>query len=132
MKKRAYVDIQVFREINVSSSGHYFGKMRYVHNGRRITLEVDLSNGVVMGKRNFDAIQLPQYVLRRVWELYLEAFEKGHNRYFEYDRDGNKRYDDLRYYSHESVDWITQCIRRELDDLSVRPAAAELEREQSA
>lgn len=115
---RAYKDIQVFREINVSSSGHYFGKMRYIYNGRRITRDVDLSNGVIMDKRGFDAVQLPVYVQFRVWQLYLEAFEHKHNTFFEYDRDGNKRYDDLRYYSREGENWITECIKREVDDLS--------------
>jgi hypothetical protein len=114
VNKRAYLNIQVLREIYVSSSGHYFGKMRYVHNGQRFTRDVDLNNGTVLALDDVYPVQLPQYVMRRVWELYLEAFEHGHNDYYEYDRDGNKRYDNLRYFSYEGEAWITECLRRDL------------------
>lgn len=114
MRKHAYLNVQILREVYVSSSGHYFGKMRYVYNGQRFTRDVDLSNGTVLAMKQPYPISLPKYVMRRVWELYLEAFEKGHNDYYEYDRDGNKRWEELRYYSREGANWIAECLRRNL------------------
>lgn len=111
VRKRAYQDVQVLRDVYVSSTGHYTGAVRFVRHGQRFKYDVDLSGGLTVFGRGLNEIKLPKYVMNRIRELYLEAFEHGHNQYHEYDREGNKRYEDLRYHSQEAVNWIIECLR---------------------
>lgn len=109
---RAYTNIAVTRYINVSSTGHYFGHVVFRRGGRGWGYDFDLSNGYVMTKKNMDALHLPQYVMTTIRHLYIECL-KTDAIYYEYDREGERRYSNLRYHSQETVNWIIECLQKD-------------------
>lgn len=93
-----YTDIRVDNEINCSSSYHHsvrvYCKVNGGFNGRKIWylfngFETDTSYGYV---------EFPKYFEREVYSQLIALFESGKARIFEYDCDGNKRYENLRYH----------------------------------
>ena len=101
-----YTDIRVFKEINVTSSGHYFAKVAYREYGQqRIVRDYCLTSGfIALKKYNAgDWTGAPNYLLQEVRRLIAENIRMGWFVYFEYDREGNKRYSNLHYYDAEHV-----------------------------
>lgn len=91
-----YTNIEVSTSGYVSSSGHYFVEVYFSVNSKgRYHTTFCLNNGFTAYK------QRPQYMLaevkRQIALLVIEDSIVWH----EYDRDGNKRYDNLRYYDRE-------------------------------
>lgn len=113
--ERAYTHIHVSKSINVSSTGHYTGKMYYKHHDRMIMRYVDLSNGRVLSKpeAGLYEIKMPAYVMQEMRTRFIDVMTGADVIYFEYDRDGEKRYSNLRYHAPETVAWIVECLKRD-------------------
>lgn len=99
----AYTDIRVHREINVSSSFDYFVKVYYKHNGQRMSRDYWITGGALESLQNTGTVKVPRYVMHEVDAQLLDLMKSGRAKYYEYDRDGHKRYEDLRYYDPERV-----------------------------
>jgi len=54
----------------------------------------------------------PAYLDRAIRTEILRALKTDGIRFYEHDRDGNQRFDDLRYHNQESVDWIISRLER--------------------
>lgn len=101
--KRAYENIRVSKQVNISSTCHYHFKV-YWDGGHR-----DYSLGVgFLGKPpHFDWNGAPDYLQNEVERQIVEMFKDETAKFYEYDRDGNKRYTNLRYYYPDTVKfWI--------------------------
>src|SRR5512145_2001717 len=109
--KPAYTDIRVLKAIYVSSAGHYCAHVRYTHRRRRRTRDVTLSDVGVMYMKGMGEIVVPAYVTQEIARQVLEMMADGSASYYEYNRDGEKRYECLRYHAQENVDWILKCLR---------------------
>jgi hypothetical protein len=105
MTDRAYTEAKVIGDINCSSSADHFIDVKLLKRGVWHKYAYYFEGGSFIGKRGWD-IQIPGYARRMVDEAILADLKAG-ARVFEYDRDGNKRYDELRY--HES-DWVARRI----------------------
>lgn len=103
--ERAYTDISISKSVNVSSTGHYTGKLYYKHRGKRTMRYVDLSNGYVMSTEGAE-LKLPAYVHHFVWPRFVDLLTSSDVIFYEYDRDHEKRFSNLRYHAPETVAWI--------------------------
>lgn len=103
MRQKTFVSCLISNDVYVSSSGHSFievhiqrakpkkSKERYkklcICNG---TLEVETKDYWR------DYTECPRYVLSMIMDE-LEQIKDDEWRFYEYDREGNRRYEDLRY-----------------------------------
>ncbi len=109
---RAFNYRGVADEINCSSSGHHFQLVRFTHNGKRMSGWWFFESGCleVYGQKEGRpplSIKFPAYFITSVKAGIRAALPTA--KVFEYDRDGNKRYNDLRYHPD---DWIERTIER--------------------
>lgn len=99
--KRKYTVIQVNSLVYVSSSYHHFFSVVIKEHEHRYSRDYSIECGYFSSKHSV-TIELPKYVVREVERLIHEGFKAKRFTYHEYDRDGNKRFDDLRYHD---ADW---------------------------
>lgn len=102
---RAYTEAKVIGDINCSSSYDHFVEVKLLKNGAWVKFAYHFEGGSFIGKRSWD-VPIPAYARRMVDEAILADLKAG-ARVFEYNREGMKRYADLRY--HEP-DWIERRI----------------------
>lgn len=117
MTNRAYTEVKVIGDINCSSSADHFIPVKLLKRGKWERYDYYFEGGSFIGVRSFDVV-IPAYARRMVDEAILADLKDG-ARVFEYDREGMKRYDELRY--HEP-DWIERRIAMlEADEERVTP-----------
>lgn len=111
-KPPKYTNVTVSKQVYVSSHFDYFVDVTFTVDGRRRGKKsFDMRDGWFLGERlgQWDA---PQYVRREVGKQLIAVLRDPETRYYEYDRDGNKRYENLRYWDAESVaqmaDWFSK------------------------
>lgn len=91
-----YTDIKVLKIGYVSSSHDYFVEVSYQEHGWLYSEDYCLSRG------QFEtAERKPQYMLVEVKRQIALLVKQDAIVWYEYDRDGNKRYSNLRYYDRE-------------------------------
>lgn len=102
MKARKYTEITVLTEVYVNSQSDY---TFYVHIKGYGRVAYDPSVGFYVPESNQDPRmnRFPRYVVFEVDLQVLERLKSPATRYYEYDRDGNKRYENLRYHDAESL-----------------------------
>ena len=93
----------VANEINVSSSFNYTVDVWFwetVKGGGAVRKSYwyDPQFGLLSKSKNHHGREVPQYVLDALDEQLRIKWRAGWLRFFEYDRDGCKRYEDLRYH----------------------------------
>ena len=52
----------------------------------------------------------PQYLIAEADRLIAQGCREGRFKFYEYDRDGNKRYENLRYHDGEHVQWLAEHL----------------------
>lgn len=111
-----YTDICVFKDINVSSSGHYFAKVSYRDRGQRVVRDYCLTSGFIARKKYNagDWAGAPKYLRCEVRRLLVESIRSDWFAYFEYDREGSKRYSNLRYYDVEHVKQLAEQLGEDI------------------
>lgn len=110
-----YTDIYVFKDINVSSSGHYFAKVAYQDRGERVVRDYCLTSGFI-ARRKYNAgdwTGAPSYLEQEARRLIVENIRNGWFAYFEYDREGSKRYSNLRYYDADHVHVLAEQLAKD-------------------
>lgn len=114
--ERKFFDIHIDDEINVSSTSNYHVRVFYkVHGAGGIFREGRdywLENQWFLGKGKYLDFWLtaPAYLTAAVNRQLVEALRAGRIKFFEYDRDKNKRYDNLRYHEPEAVEWLIKIL----------------------
>lgn len=100
-----YDSVFVMTIINVSSSGHYFASVLYIDNAAHKTVRRGycLGSGFLALTERYGDWKAPVYLEREVCRQLREWMLGGKAIYFEYDRDGNKRFSGLRYYDAEQA-----------------------------
>lgn len=110
---RKYINISVSSEINVSSSGHFSVHVSWRGSKGRL---YDFDCGF-MTNHEYNAINwegAPQYLIRETLRQIVEMITTRAAKYYEYDRDGNKRYENLRYYEPELAQWWAEHFAKAL------------------
>jgi hypothetical protein len=103
MKTRKYTNIRVSKRVNVSSTCHYsfsvqFDAKRPFHFSGALHYCPGDGFWTATGYPKF-----PQYVTDAVNQSVLERLKDPQTVYFERDRDGNERTENLRYHDPEYV-----------------------------
>lgn len=85
------------REVNVSSSFNYTADVWFWEAGVRKSYWYDPQIGLESKSQNHHGREVPKYVTEAIEAELRRLYQNGEIRFFEYDRDGNKRYENLRY-----------------------------------
>lgn len=101
MISRKFSEVSVVHEIYCSSSFDHFVGIVYRENGEWRSRDFWIDGRALLGKRGL-SVEIPQYFLDDILRGLLQALKDG-VKVCEYDRDGNKRFEGLRYHDPE---WI--------------------------
>lgn len=97
-----YTDVRVIKSQGYVSSSHdYHVRVFICKNGAGFTWTFLLNARSFIGKGSY--IEMPKYVIAEVMRQLREMMTAGTLKWHEYDRDGNERWENLRYYDHEEV-----------------------------
>lgn len=107
MKNKRFTLFGAARDINVSSSGNYTANVWFWEAGERKSYWYDPQIGLESKSQNHFTRNVPKYVIEAVEAELRRLWLNGELRFFEYDRDGNERYADLRYHCPE---WFARLI----------------------
>lgn len=114
MPAKKYQNITVSKQVNVSSSYHYHFTVKWDGGGRDYSLRVGFLTNHQYNPYTWEAA--PKYLEREVERQILAMFEDKTAVFYEYDRDGNKRYENLRYWSQEDVDHYIESLKQSLNE----------------
>lgn len=96
--KRKY-HVKVYSAVYCTSHTDYFAKAVITGGGKRETRDIDLSGcRIICHDAPFTYKGYPQYVRRSIISQLKQMSDEGELSVFEHDRDGNRRYHDLRYH----------------------------------
>ena len=93
MPNRIWTLVSVATDVNCSSSGHHFFSAHFRVKGQRRRVLYCLDGNTIPER-------LPKYVVQAIEDT-IGYGGPEHFRVFEYDRDRNERYTDLRYHDAE-------------------------------
>lgn len=97
---RKYTNIEVLKTGYVSSSCDYFIDVSYQRGSEGRYCSTYCLAGGFVSKRGWDNAK-PQYMLAEVKRQIALLVQEDGIKWHEYDKDGNKRYNNLRYYDRE-------------------------------
>lgn len=109
-----YQNIRVGPSVYVSSTSHYFARVRIEtwQNGECVERR---SRDYCLGEHTLEAVpghygevRYPNYVIREINLQLLTKLESGELRFFEYDRDRNQRFENLRYHNDDRLEWLKE------------------------
>jgi hypothetical protein len=101
MAARKYQNIKVSDHVNVSSSFDYHFKVWWKGGHRDYSLGVGFLTNHKYNAYTWEGA--PKYLEAEVERQIATMFRDGTAKFYEYDRDGNTRYENLRYYDAEQV-----------------------------
>lgn len=114
MKPRAYTDVDVSTILYCSSDSHHHVHVWFKRRGKRgVNAHISATYCVEFGwldnlhPQGNEDLRVPAYLRREIKRQLLAHLEAGTVKVHEYDRDGNKRWENLRY--HED-DWVATTI----------------------
>lgn len=104
-----YTRIQIDDEIYCSSSSDHFIAVSFTRSNRfRQQRNFWIDGGTIDGARD-PVVNAPKYLITIIERHLLTLLLSGKFKVYEYTRDGDKRYDDLRYHDAE---WFGHVIAR--------------------
>lgn len=113
-KPRAYILRGLSTDINCSSSGHHSTDLYCSYRDKRCSgWDYDIDTDSIWGTRQPDIV-VPKYFRTAIRRELLTILKSGGYRVFEYDRDKNKRYTDLRYHEDgwavHTIAWLERAV----------------------
>lgn len=103
--KRKYM-VKVSDEIYCTSTGHYFAKVWISDGATRDKRDIDLDGCRIMWKdKPFTYNGYPKYITQAIADGLKEKWDNGELSVYEFDRDGNRRYQQLRYHDPHRLQW---------------------------
>lgn len=119
MNKR-FTDVKVSSHINCSSSFDYFVPVHFSDNGKRKTLHFWINGDELLGKRGY-RLEIPVYFHDAIRRELLKTLNAG-VKVYEYDRDGNERYENLRYHEPDNIQRWIEALDSYFETAQVRAA----------
>ena len=106
--KRKYT-VTVSHQVYCTSMGHYFAKALIKDGKTREWRDIDLNGCRIMWRdKPFTYQGYPAYVQQSIADQLKQMLDEGELSVYEHDRDGNRRYYDLRYH-------VPEHLKREID-----------------
>jgi len=103
--KRKY-NVKVFSEVYCSSSGYYVASCLITGGGKRDKRDIDLAGCRIMWhSQPFTYQGYPAYVTRSIADQLKQMSDEGELSVYEYNRDGDRRYQELRYHVPEHLEY---------------------------
>lgn len=102
---RKYTNITVSKHVYVTSTGHYEARVMWTGGMAYYALGMGL-----LTTTGYTWDRAPKYLVSEAQRLIAEMFRDGSAKFYEYDRDHNKRYDNLRYHDPEVVAWWAERL----------------------
>lgn len=113
--KRKYT-VKVYDAVYCTSTTDYYATAVIIGGGKRDRREVDIRDFRMMWHdAPFTYKGYPSYVLRSIASQLKEKLDNGELSVYEHDRDGNRRYQDLRYHR---ADYLEQLITMNYEQLA--------------
>ena len=106
MNNPAYSVISVNNNVYVNSSGYYIFDVMFSWKGKRRTGQYDpMHPALVMtdGDRISIVNKYPNYLRSEIARAAFSLLQSGTVRFYEYNQDGDRRYENLRYHSDERL-----------------------------
>jgi hypothetical protein len=98
MSNRATVRY-VHEHVYCSSTMHYAADVTLERNGKLAYYMYDFNGSLLrLGKRGYTERPCPKYLEAAILAKLRDAYIQGVVKVYEHDRDGNRRYDGLRYH----------------------------------
>lgn len=94
---RKYTNIHVKKLLAINSSGDYYADVLLKKAGRRVYATLHLNTHIFPGHK------MPKYVIDETLSQLRQLAENGKLQPYECDRNGSKRFENLRYYNHETL-----------------------------
>lgn len=111
MCNRAYTIIAVEDEIYCSSSADHFVSVHYRHNGKDKQRDYHFEQSVLVNDTG-DEMTTPRYVISEIQRQLLPILKDGSARVYEYDQDGVKRWQALRYHDPKWVSYTNKGFEK--------------------
>lgn len=111
--KRQRASIHFMSEfVYCSSTMHYEIRLTLLRGKRRLSANYDF-NGGLMYVRSRHPSPCPKYLECAILDRVRELYRAGKLRFYEYDRDQNKRFDELRYHHAPSFEHLIDLKKDE-------------------
>lgn len=99
--------VRLYGSVYCTSQCDYFAKAIIISKDGRETREIDLNGCRVMWhNKPFTYKGYPRYVQRSIAGQLKQMLDEGELSVYEYDRDGNRRYHDLRYHEPAHLTYV--------------------------
>lgn len=92
-----YTDIETQSTGYVSSSYHYFTEVTFKENGKLMRMRLCIPSDL------YQPSALPKYACLEIMRQLRQRVESGQIRFHEFDRDGNKRWEGLKYFDQDAI-----------------------------
>ena len=106
VKQSKYQDFRVYNTVYVSSTGHYSFRVSFTENGKKTGRDYDYGLYYPL-RRNY-----PRYVTSAVELEIAKLLKSGEAKFYEVDRDGNRRYEGLRYHMPELIPSMIKSLEQ--------------------
>jgi hypothetical protein len=106
---RKYQNIRVGFAVNCSSTGHYSARVDYSIVARDGSVKKRKRTWFYIGTKS----ALPQYVQDEIFRQLRALYCDGELSIYENDRDGNARYEDLRYHEPRHFEYMIDYTPQE-------------------
>lgn len=109
MVERKYRNASIESGVYVSSTGHWFFSVSWdIHNREGVKVgrhggDWDGDHAFLRGVKSDIPTRLPDYLNDELDRCVYEKLKAGELRFYEYNRDGVKRYENLRYVDTEII-----------------------------
>lgn len=113
-KGRRY-DVRILHDVYCTSSYNHYGAVVISGGGTTRRREYDFDGAGILRADGYGRFKgYPAYVYREAAQKFAEAHAQGKLRVYEYNRDEQKRYENLRYHD---PDWFADKIKRMVADV---------------
>lgn len=108
---RKYTDVKVSASVRCMSDGHHWFHVRYTayQNSKSVFVWRDYNPSVGFAGLGYAlGWQAPKYLIAEVDRQIGQMCRDNQFKVYECDRDGNERYDDLRYHDPDVFKWYAE------------------------
>jgi len=112
MPDAKYSKIKVSGDVYCSSSGHHFISVYYNVGERRWSRRYCIDNDDMLTLVGMYLKAFPAYFMREIYRQLIDRLPTC--RVYEFDRDGEKRYDELRYHPDDWTEKTLVWLRKQL------------------
>lgn len=110
MKHRKYTNVRVWDGIYCTSTYNYFVTVTWLENGKHTRREMQVNDGSFDGfGTQWEWNGAPKYLMNEIWAALWLMVQADDCRVYEKDREGERRYENLRYHEPNYLKRMVGC-----------------------